>query len=117
MPAAKQRRSERREWQRLDVAIPVFVRGKDDRGMEFVEFTTALNVSAGGVLVVIRHNAVSPRTRLSVEVPEAPGPRVVSAQRKLDGKLVRVCSKSGCCLAAVQLRRPLLESRQKKLKV
>jgi len=42
---------ERRSWPRLPLAIPVFVRSRDEKGKEFLEFATALNVSAGGALI------------------------------------------------------------------
>ena len=46
--------SERRRWPRLPLAIPVFVRGCDLEGNEFIEFNVMLNESAGGALVAIR---------------------------------------------------------------
>src|SRR5256885_9174410 len=46
--------TERRKWPRLALAIPVFVRSRDEKGKEFLEFATALNVSAGGALVAVR---------------------------------------------------------------
>ena len=44
-------KSERRHWQRLPLAIPVFVHGQDEHGNKFVEFATAMNISAGGVAI------------------------------------------------------------------
>jgi hypothetical protein len=35
------------------LAIPVFVRSRDEKGREFLEFATALNISAGGMLVAV----------------------------------------------------------------
>src|SRR5208282_6590375 len=49
-----ERHGERRKWPRLPLAIPVFVRSRDDKGKEFLEFATALNVSAGGMLLAVR---------------------------------------------------------------
>ena len=40
----------------MPLAIPVFVRSRDEKGKEFLEFATALNVSAGGVLVAVRRS-------------------------------------------------------------
>src|ERR1700732_2861773 len=40
--------SQRRRWPRLPIAIPVFVRSRDEKGKEVLEFATALNISAGG---------------------------------------------------------------------
>jgi hypothetical protein len=48
------RHGERRKWPRLPLAIPVFVRSRDDNGKELLEFATALNVSAGGMLLAVR---------------------------------------------------------------
>ena len=45
---------ERRRWQRLPLAIPVFIRCQDENGKDILEFATALNVSAGGMLVAVR---------------------------------------------------------------
>ncbi len=46
--------NERRHWARLSLAIPVFVRGINGQGREFLEFSTLLNESAGGVLLAMR---------------------------------------------------------------
>src|SRR5438132_9287892 len=46
--AATQPVPERRRWARLSLAIPVFVRGINGQGREFLEFCTLLNESAGG---------------------------------------------------------------------
>ena len=39
--------AERRGWDRLPISIPFFVRGTNAAGEEFLEFATALNLSAG----------------------------------------------------------------------
>src|SRR5713101_9205717 len=49
--------NERRHWARLSLAIPVFVRGINGQGREFLEFSTLLNESAGGVLLAMRKPA------------------------------------------------------------
>lgn len=61
---------ERRKWERLIIAIPFFVRGRKGSGEEFLEFATALDLSASGVLLAIRH-FVEPGTEISLEVPIA----------------------------------------------
>ena len=54
--------TERRKWTRLPLAIPVFVRSRDEKGKEFLEFATALNISAGGALVAVRRSSpLSPK--------------------------------------------------------
>ena len=63
--------NERRKWARLPLAIPVFVRSRDGKGKEFLEFATALNVSAGGMLVAIRR-VLPAVAQIQLEIPSAP---------------------------------------------
>lgn len=62
--------ADRRGWERLPIAIPFFVRGRKTTGEEFLEFATALNLSAGGVLLATRRY-LDPGTEISLEVPVA----------------------------------------------
>jgi hypothetical protein len=62
--------AERRNWDRLPISIPFFVRGSRDGGEEFLEFATALNLSAGGVLLATRRY-MDPGTAIALEVPVA----------------------------------------------
>jgi hypothetical protein len=62
--------AERRDWDRLPISIPFFVRGRKLAGEEFLEFATALNLSAGGVLLAAKHY-LDPGTQISLEVPIA----------------------------------------------
>jgi hypothetical protein len=62
--------AERRGWDRLPISIPFFVRGKKFAGDDFLEFATALNLSAGGVLLATRRY-LDPGTQVSLEVPVA----------------------------------------------
>lgn len=90
--ARKRVRSDERKWQRIPLAIPVFIRGVDEQGRDFLEFATALNISAGGALVATRRQL--PRcARLSLEIPVAPMPRAITlpkSVRRMRAKLVRV---------------------------
>ncbi len=90
--ARKKPRSDQRKWQRIPLAIPVFIRGVDEQGRDFLEFATALNISAGGALVATRRQL--PRcARLSLEIPVAPMPRALTlpkSTRRMRAKLVRV---------------------------
>ncbi|HXZ78977.1 MAG TPA: PilZ domain-containing protein [Terriglobales bacterium] len=83
---------ERRKYQRLPLSIPVFVRGTDENGKEFLEFATALNISAGGILLATRRS-LPKSASLSLEIPVAPLPAdSFSAQsiRSLKARLVRI---------------------------
>jgi len=62
--------AERRDWDRLPISIPFFVRGRKASGEEFLEFATALNLSAGGVLLAARRY-LDPGSQISLEVPVA----------------------------------------------
>jgi hypothetical protein len=64
-----------RKWARLQLAIPVFVRTSNGNGQDSLEFATAINISAGGALVVVRRSL--PRsTAVSLEIPSPPiGPQ------------------------------------------
>ena len=80
LAAAKQLPQERRRWERLSLAIPVFVRGISGPGKELVEFCTLLNESAGGALLLIRRS-LRHRFRVSLEMPLAPTQRNMKFRR------------------------------------
>ena len=61
---------DRRAWDRLPISIPFFVRGRKESGEEFLEFSTALNLSAGGVLLATRR-FFEPGSKISLEIPAA----------------------------------------------
>lgn len=107
--------SDRRRWQRLGLAIPVFVRGVDDTGKSFLEFATALNVSAGGALLVLRRH-LSSRTAVSVEIPAAPVADKVTARRRLDGEVVWVENSFGWSSCATRFFVPLVQEGETDLK-
>jgi hypothetical protein len=102
--------AERRKWSRLPLAIPVFVRGRDGKGNEFLEFATALNVSAGGMLLAVRR-VLPPACDLRLEIPCAPSasesmdPPVA---RNLRARTLRNTPAAGCYLLGLKFSRPLL---------
>ncbi len=102
--------SERRRWARLPLAIPVFVRSRDEKGKEFLEFATALNIGAGGALVALRRSLPlwSP---VLLEIPSAPLAAVAAlpkASRTIRAKTVRVTHAEGYHLLGLKFARPLL---------
>jgi len=102
--------SERRKWARLPLAIPVFVRGRDGKGAEFLEFATALNVGAGGMLVAIRRTLPA-IAQLRLEIPSAPVAslaRLPRASRTLRAKALRSTPADGYYLLGLKFTRPLL---------
>jgi hypothetical protein len=107
-----ERHGERRKWPRLPLAIPVFVRCHDDKGKEFLEFATALNVSAGGMLLAVRRGLPS-TTQILLEIPSAPLAALASlpkASRNLRAKALRSTQSAGCHLLGLKFARPLLNS-------
>lgn len=114
---------ERRKWTRLPLAIPVFVRSRDDKGKELLEFATALNVSAGGMLVAVRR-VLQSSAQILLEIPSAPLAALASlptASRSLRAKALRTTHAEGYHLLGLKFSKPLLNSasangtRQRKL--
>ncbi len=104
------KKRERRKWPRLPLAIPVFVRSRDDKGKDFLEFATALNISAGGVLVAVRRS-LPPSARILLEIPSAPlaaTAKLPKASRTLRARTVRVTHAEGYHLVGLKFSRPLL---------
>src|SRR5205807_3617053 len=89
---------------------PVFVRGINGQGREFLEFCTLLNESAGGALLAIRR-PLRRRSRISLEMPPAPILRNVKLRqtmRRLRARVVRVSPIDGWNLCGLQFARPLI---------
>ena len=102
-------RGERRKWTRLPLAIPVFVRSRDGKGKEFLEFATSLNVSAGGMLVAIRRTLPSV-AQIRLEIPSAPVAAMAllpRAARTLNAKTLRTTPADGYYLLGLKFVRPL----------
>jgi PilZ domain-containing protein len=104
--------TERRKWTRLPLAIPVFVRSRDSKGKEFLEFATALNVSAGGMLVAIRR-VLPAIAQIRLEIPSAPVASLAllpKASRAIRAKALRTTPAQGYYLLGLKFARPLLLS-------
>ncbi len=102
--------AERRQWPRLPLAIPVFVRSQAESDKEFLEFATALNVSAGGMLVAVRRSLPS-AAQVSLEIPSAPLAALANlpnVTRNLRAKVLRMQHGEGYNLLGLKFSRPLL---------
>jgi len=102
--------SERRRWERLPLAIPVFVRGLDPHGKQFIEFATALDISVGGALLAIQRH-LPKGSRIMLELPSTPSPLVKvprQAKQSVSAKLVRVTNGDQCQLFGLKFQKPLL---------
>src|SRR5512141_829825 len=109
LAAVNQPAQARRRWERLSLAIPVFVRGIIGPGKEFLEFCTLLNESAGGALLLIRRS-LRHRSRVSLEIPLAPTLSNLKFRRTtriLKARVVRINPVNGWSLCGLQFARPL----------
>ena len=105
----RKRRSERRRWPRLPLAIPVFVNGVEWHGNKFQEFCTLLDESAGGALLAIR-KYLRRGCVVSLLIPIPIVTRelgLVRMKRKLRARVVRSALWEPCNLYGVQFLRPL----------
>jgi PilZ domain len=93
----------------LQLSIPVFVRTRDRGGKESLEFATAVNISPGGALVVVRRS-LPQSAPISLEIPSAPvgnanGSKVSS--RIMNAKAVWVTHLDDYHLLGLKFARPL----------
>jgi len=101
---------ERRKWQRLPLAVPVFIRCSDQAGNDTLEFATAVNVSAGGMLVAVRR-MLPASEHYSLEIPSAPMPdaEILSkSSRMLRARSVRVVHAKDYHLLGLKFSKALL---------
>lgn len=96
-----------RQWPRLPIAFPVFVRSTDEEGRTTLEFATAVNVSAGGILLALRKKPLS--KHLSLEIPVAPValPEGQSPIRFIEGDIVRTEQREKHSLVGIKFDKPL----------
>lgn len=107
--SANSPKREQRKWARLHLAIPVFVRSLDDNGKESLEFATAVNISAGGALVIVRRS-LAKSSPVSLEIPSAPigsGDGVRRSSRAMKARTVWVAHLNDYHLLGVKFLRPL----------
>jgi hypothetical protein len=106
---------ERRRWPRLPLAIPVFVRANADNDAmdrEILEFATALNVSAGGMLIALRRS-IPASAEVLLEIPSSPLAAVAElprVARTLRARVLRIQHGEGYNLLGLKFLRPLVSS-------
>jgi c-di-GMP-binding flagellar brake protein YcgR len=109
--------TESRKWPRLPLAIPIFVRSRDEDGKELLEFATALNISAGGALVAVRRS-LPLSAQVLLEIPSAPlvsGNSFPKASRILRARAVRVTHVDGYHLLGLKFSRPLITGKSERI--
>jgi len=101
--------SERREWPRIKMAFPIFVRVSPAKKPPFVELAIALNVSAGGLLLATTRK-VPEGSKISLEVPRLASLRLPSSlgtDYTLRGRLLRIRPSDSHYLNAIAFTHPL----------
>jgi hypothetical protein len=102
-------KKEERKWARLQIAIPVFVRSRDDNGKDSLEFATAINISPGGALVLVRRSLPQSAV-ISLEIPSAPidpTPGLKASSRAIKAKAVWVTHLDAYHLLGLKFDHPL----------
>ena len=102
--------AQRRQWPRLPIAIPVFVRSRDEKGKDLLEFATALNISAGGALVAVRRS-LPLSAQVLLEIPSAPlaaANSLPKAARNLRARPLWVTHADGYHLIGLKFSHPLV---------
>ena len=102
-------RKDQRKWPRLKLAIPVFVRTPGEDGKDSLEFATAINISPGGALVVVRRS-LTKAAWVSLEIPSAPiapVPGMPRSSRAIRAKAVWIKHLADYRLLGLKFARPL----------
>jgi hypothetical protein len=105
--------AQRRQWPRLPIAIPVFVRSRDEKGKDLLEFATALNISAGGALVAVRRS-LPLSAQVLLEIPSAPltaASSLPKAERNLRARALWVTHADSYHLVGLKFAHPLIAER------
>ncbi len=98
-----------RKWARLQLSIPIFVRSRNANGKDSLEFATALNISAGGALVIVRRS-VPKSALISLEIPIVPiepANGLPTSSRVIRAKTVWVAHLDDRHLLGLKFARPL----------
>lgn len=100
---------ERRKFQRIRLQVPLFIRGTDGRGVDFLELAKTLDISGLGARLIsprsLRHDDI-----ISLTIP-APLPAAVglgeSGTPPIQARVRRLESSGEVELAAVEFLKPL----------
>jgi len=104
---------ERRRWDRLPIFVAMFVEWNDDRKRKIVEFATALNIGAGGVLLAV-HRRIPAGTDLSIKIPGASvinDIALLDSVNHLQAKVLRVEHRDKAHVVAASFATPLVGNR------
>jgi hypothetical protein len=102
--------AQRRRSPRIRLQVPVFLRGVDTSGVEFIELTKTLNISATGACITSTHY-LRPGQVVSITVP-APSPHssssvVPNETPPISSKILRQSAVGDIRLFGLEFLRPL----------
>jgi PilZ domain len=100
--------AERRRSQRIHVQIPMFVRGTDPAGLEFLDLTKTLDISATGAYLAspraMRTNQV---INLTIPAPSSPASTLPAATPPIQARVRRHSATEGIHLLGVEFLKAL----------
>jgi len=100
--------AERRRSQRIHVQIPMFVRGTDAAGLEFLDLTKTLDISATGAYLAtarsIRNNQI---INLTIPAPSSPSATLPAETPPIQARVRRHRSGDGFYLVGVEFLKAL----------
>ncbi len=102
--------AQRRRSPRIRLQVPVFLRGVDSSGVEFIELTKTLNISATGACIASTHY-LRPDQVVSITIP-APSPHssssvVPNETPPISAKILRQSAVGDIRLFGLEFLRPL----------
>jgi hypothetical protein len=100
--------AERRRSQRLHVQIPMFIRGTDAAGAEFLDLTKTLDISATGAFLA-SPRALRTNQLLNLTIPAPPSPAATFPQETppIQARVCRHRSAHGVHLLGVEFLKTL----------
>ena len=100
---------ERRRFQRLHLQVPLFVRGKDSHGEQFLELAKTLNISGLGALITSpRALAISEFVTLTVPAPSITSSALVpSGMAPIQARVRRQQEAGDVHLIGVEFLKPI----------
>lgn len=100
--------AERRRSQRIHVQIPMFVRGTDAAGLEFLDLTKTLDISATGAYLAspraVRMNQV---VNLTIPAPPSPSSTMPAETPPIQARVRRHRADHGIHMIGVEFLRAL----------
>ena len=100
--------AERRRSQRIHVQIPMFVRGVDASGVEFLDLTKTLDISAtGAYLASARLLRADQMLNLTIPAPSSPSATLPSETPPIQARVRRHHASGGIHLLGVEFLKAL----------